>query len=85
MDDFMRPNAKGAHWDVPRDKPYLLCRIKPGRDWWDLDDRLSAVPGRRPVYARNLQVWHAIPKDQISSLRVISEAAPGRLVAHPSD
>lgn len=84
MSEFIRPNAKGARWSIPRDQPYFLCRITPGRDWWDLDDALGAVPGRRAVNAGSQHRWHAIPQTRLSSLQVIASGAPGRLVAHPA-
>lgn len=61
---------------------YLMCRIKPGRDWWDLDDALRALPGHRMVIVPSPRQWHAIPTELLPALEVLAESNPGRLVVH---
>lgn len=46
VSELIRPGTKGARWDLPRDGvEYLLCSVKSGADWWDLDDEVAAIPG----------------------------------------
>jgi hypothetical protein len=82
MSELIRPARKGARWDLPTDRPYLVARIKSGADWWELDDRLNAIPGRRPVNAPSVHRWHAIPVSRLSDLEAIAESNPGSVIVH---
>jgi hypothetical protein len=68
---------------VPRDREYLICRVTPGADWWDIDDLVVAVPGRRAMTdAISPHIWHAIPRERLSALESIAERHPNRLRVH---
>jgi hypothetical protein len=83
MSELIRPGLKGRYWDLPQDgRPYLVCRVTSGADWWDLDDEVAAVPGRQHVHAPHLAKWHAVPLTRLAELEVIAERNPGRLVVH---
>ena len=82
MNELIRPALKASRWDIPRGGTHYLCRITSGHGWWDLDDELESLPGRRPVIARSNHPWHAIPVDQLQALEAIAESNPGRVIIH---
>jgi hypothetical protein len=82
MSELIRPGVKGARWDIPRGVDLIVCRVTPGRDWWDLDDAIASLPGQTNVVAPSVHRWHAFPMDALPALAVIAERNPGRLIVH---
>lgn len=79
----IRPALRWVGKAAPRTGDYLVCWVKPGRDWWDLDDRVIGIPGHRPMTdARSPRTWHAIPADRIADLEAIEAEYPNRLRVH---
>jgi hypothetical protein len=68
--------------DVPRGGAFYLCRAADGPTWWDVDEALQLIPGRRGVLAPSHRRWHAIPKDQMPALEAITERYPNSVIVH---
>lgn len=82
MDELIRPARKGSRWTTSLKRPYLVCRVTPGNRWWDIDDEVRAIPGRRDADKRGSCKWHAVPANRLPDLQMIAERNPGRLIVH---
>lgn len=78
----LRRALKWAAPQIPERGRFLLCRVTPGRDWWDLDETLRTMPGRRTVGYTGPYHWHLIPMDLLEELETVTQSYPGRVVIH---
>lgn len=61
---------------------YLACRVTPGADWWDIDDALQAITGRRSFPGYSTIAWHLVPVSSGRELAAALDRYAGRVKVH---
>lgn len=61
---------------------FLLCRVKPGPNWWSLDDEVAALASRKITESRSAHLWYAVSTDRIAALEAIAERNPRSLLVY---
>jgi hypothetical protein len=78
----IRP-AKGYWRHLVPAEGYLVCRVTAGRDWWDLDDELGALPGAHVLReGHSAYRWHVVPMACVPQLLSLNVEHTGRIRMH---
>ena len=73
----------GSAWSFNR-PAWLLARVLPGSDWWDLSEVLDRVPGAVKADGKHRQPtqWIAVPAESLPALRELFAGRADRIRVH---
>lgn len=57
----------------------IAVTVLNGRNWWELDDRLRAVRGARPMTGPTARAWYSMPYTHLDTIRTLFADAPDRV------